>query len=287
MKKYLILLILVFTMILTSCNEKTNNDTKKLKIMTTLFPQYDFTRQIVKDLADVELLLTPGMESHSYDLTPTDVIKILKSDLFIYTGENMETWVQTVIDSLDNSKVVILDVSKNIELFEINHLEDHDHENDFVHHEHEVDPHIWTSPKNAKIMVENILESIVKIDPDNKEYYEKNAADYLKELDTLDKKIEKIVSTGKRNKLYFGSRFAFYYFVRDYKLEHVSAYDSCADEAEPSLKVVTDMINEIKKENIPVIYYQELTGKGISSTISSETNAKQLLFHSAHNVSKK
>lgn len=281
MRKYLSYIFLTFIIILTGCSNKNINNTNKIKIIATLFPQYDFARQIVKDKGNVELLITPGKESHSYDLTPSDIIKISKSDLFIYTGKNMENWIQTVIDSLDDGTVKILDVSKNISLYEILHDEDNDE------HTHNIEPHIWTSPKNAKIMVQNILEAIIEIDPDNKEFYENNAQNYLNELEKLDKNIKEVVLNAKRNKIYFASRFAFYYFVRDYNLEYVSIFDSCADEAEPSIKDITNLINDIKHNNIPVIYYQELTDTNVAQTIAKETNVRTLQLHSAHNVTKK
>lgn len=285
MKKIFFLFTIVSVILITGCSTYNNfkKEDGKIKILTTLFPQYDFARQIAGDKADVALLLTPGMESHSFDLAPSDIIKISNSDLFIYTGKYMENWVDTVIDSLDDNSVTILDVSKGITLKE-NHEEEHDEEEE---HEDGLDPHIWTSPKNAKIMVKNILAELVKIDPDNSYYYNENAEKYLSELDLLDDQFEEIVSSSKRKKMVFATRFAFFYFASDYNLDYVSAYDSCSHESEPSLKTITEIIEEIKNDNVPVIYYQELSSTAVADSISSESGATPLLFHSAHNVTKK
>lgn len=241
----------------------------KIKIVATLFPQYDFARQITGDKAEVTLLLPPGMESHSYEPTPSDVIEINDSDLFIYTGKYMEAWSQKIIDSMkDNgSHSFVLDASQGIDL-----VKD--------------DPHIWTDPLAAKQMVANILDALCSVDPSNAGYYKENAANYSKELDDLDAEFKSIVSSGKRNEVIFGSRFALYYFVKRYGLEYEAAFDSCSEETEPSAKTIVSLIEKIKKDKIPVIYYAEIEDPKVARSISAETGAKMLLFHSCHNVTK-
>lgn len=247
--------------------------------MLQYFHGYDFARQIAKDKAHVTMLLPPGTETHSYEPTPQDIIAINKTDLFIYTGEHMETWAYNIINSVDE-EVNILDVSKNIQLG----VTEHD-END-KEHIHEYDPHIWTSPINAIQMCNNILEKLCEVDGENAEYYRKNAREYINKLRGLDSSIRQIVADSKRNKIVSGSRFPFYYFVKEYGLEYVAAYDSCNTESQPSAKVVSDIINVVKDEKIPVVYYEELSEPVIARTISNETSAKMLLLHSAHTVSK-
>ncbi|HML36350.1 MAG TPA: metal ABC transporter substrate-binding protein [Bacillota bacterium] len=241
----------------------------KLKIVATLFPQYDFARQIAGDKAEVTLLLPPGMESHSYEPTPSDIIEINGSDLFIYTGKHMEAWAQKIIDSMkDNgSHSFVLDASQGIELVN-------------------GDPHIWTDPLAAKQMAANILDALCSADPSNAGYYKENAADYSKKLDDLDAKFKSIVSSGKRNEIIFGSRFALYYFVTRYGLEYESAFDSCSEETEPSAKAVVGLIQKVKSDKIPVVYYAEIEDPKVARSISAETGAKLLLFHSCHNVTK-
>lgn len=291
----LMLTLMSFVFILVGCGTEstTNESSDTLQIVTTLFPQYDFARQIAGDKAEVTLLLPPGMESHSYEPTPSDIIKINKSDLFIYTGESMEAWAHKIIESVDSEDVKVLDVSTGVPLIEtgLDEEEEHDHEgHDHSHeeeqdhegHNHTYDPHIWTSPKNAKIMVNNILEALCEVDPENADYYQANAKDYQAQLDELDQDLKEVVANEKRNTIYHSGRFAMQYLMKDYGINYVSA----PFEAEPSAALVAQMITEIKANHIPAIYYEELVDPKIGQMISEETGAQLLLLHSTHNVSK-
>ncbi|MBS5344374.1 MAG: zinc ABC transporter substrate-binding protein [Clostridium sp.] len=302
MKKFLALfaVVVVTVGILAGCSSANSNnstntehDPNKITIVATLFPQYDFARQIAGDKANIELILPPGVESHTFDPSPSDIITIHNADVFLYTGSNMETWADNIIESLPES-VHVLNVSKDIPLLKSpsgghNHAEDdHTHTSEELHADelNQYDPHIWTSPVNAKIMVQNILQILCEADPDNAEYYTKNANDYLSQLDQLDQEIRTVVANGSRKEVVFGSRFALFYFTHEYGLEYKSAFDSCSTEAEPSAKTVSELITEVKEKQIPVIYYEELTDPKISRSISEETGAEMLLFHSCHNLSK-
>lgn len=304
MKKFkgLVFALMSFVVLLVGCDtdSKTGSVSDKLQIVTTLFPQYDFARVIGGDKVDVTLLLPAGMESHSYEPTPADIIKINKADLFIYTGESMEQWAHSIIESVDSNEVYVLDVSKNVPLLAPNSTveDNHDHEDENHDHDAEVeaghdhsegdghnhtyDPHIWTSPKNAMIMVNNILEALCEVDPENADYYKDNANAYLAELEELDHELKDVVANAKRDTIYHGGRFAMQYLTNQYGIHYVSA----PFEAEPSAALVAQMIKEIKEQNIPVIYYEELVDPKISQMISDETGAKMLLLHSCHNVSK-
>ena len=304
MKKFLALfaVAIVAVGILAGCSSSntssdnstsTENDPNKITIVATLFPQYDFARQIAGDKANIELILPPGVESHTFDPSPSDIITIHNSDVFLYTGSNMETWANNIIESLPDS-VHVLNVSQGITLLKSpsgghNHAEDdHDHTSEELNADelNQYDPHVWTSPVNAKIMVQNILQTLCEVDPDNADYYTENENDYLSQLDQLDQEIRTVVANGNRKEIVFGSRFALFYFTHEYGLEYKSAFDSCSTEAEPSAKTVSELINEVKEKQIPVIYYEELTDPKISRSISEETGAEMLLFHSCHNLSK-
>lgn len=300
-RKFLCMTV-IFTMLMGMAACTTSSKTGgKLSIVTTLFPQYDFAKQIAGDKAEVTLLLSPGIEAHSYDPTPSDIVKINESDLFIYTGEYMETWAAQIIKSLEKD-VTILDVSEGIELTrsedehgEINHDEtehtEDEHNEEQVEerhsdHNHVFDPHIWTSPVIAKQMVENILKEIIAIDSENEDYYRENANNYLAELEELDTSFRQVVENADIQTLYFADKFAMYYFTSEYGLSYVSAYDSCSSETEPSAKLVAKMIDEVKEDNAPAVFYAELSNHKAADTISKETGTKELLLHSCHNVSK-
>ena len=290
LKKLIYMMSIMMSLILVGCSGESKttstSDTDQLQIVTTLFPQYDFARQIAGDKAEVTLLLPPGMESHSYEPTPADIIKINKADLFIYTGESMETWAHKIVESIDSQDVYVLDVSQGVTLLGtgVEEEDDHDHEAHTANdgHNHTYDPHIWTSPKNAKVMANNILEALCEIDPENADYYETNAEAYQLQLDKLDQELQDVVANAKRTTIYHSGRFALQYLMKDYGIDYVSA----PFEAEPSAALVAQMISEIKANNIPAIYYEELIDPKIGQMISEETGAQLLLLHSTHNVSK-
>lgn len=262
-----------------------NGDTDKVKVIATIYPQYDFAKQIGGDKVEVSLLLTPGTETHTYEPTPQDIMKVNNSNLFIYTGDNMEPWAEKIAKSLD-SDTTILDVSCNIELKKSDHEEEEEEEEEeHHHHEHEFDPHIWLNPQNAIIMVKNIENELCTIDPDNEEYYRKNAEDYITKIAELDDDIEYTVSTAKRKKVAFGGAFAYMYFIDRYDLEYVTAYDSCGEDTEPSVSNVKKVIDYMNKNELPVVFYQEQSSGKIADSIASETGAKKLVFHTLHNVS--
>lgn len=279
LKKITCIVIIINLIFSVSACSVSSNDNVKLNVVTTLFPQYDFAKQIVGDKGNVELLLSPGIEAHSYDPTPADIIKINESDLFIYTGENMEVWAADIIESLEN-EVNVLNVSEGIELIESE--DEHNHDG----HNHIYDPHIWTSPVIAKQMLNNILEEIIKEDPENEAYYRENANKYLKELDELDSQFRTLSDEADIKTIYFADKFAMYYFVEEYGFSYASAYDSCSAETEPSAKLVAKMVDEVKKNQVKAIYYAELSNHKAADTISKETKADKLLLHSCHNVSK-
>lgn len=280
MKKFIALLALFFMIILLDgCF--LSPPSNRFQIVTTIFPQYDFTRQVVGDLADIKMLLLPGQDTHSYDPSTQDIISIKKADLFIYSGEHMEIWAKTIIESLPKT-VQVLDVSKGIELSEINHDDDDGHEG----HEHHFDPHIWTSPLNAKKIVENIRDKMVEIDFENKDIYLNNASNYLNELELLDQEFLAVVNNKVRDTLYFAAPFAFFYFVERYDLKYKAVYSTCSTETDPSIDDIILFIKEINENQIPVIYIKELLTNTVASKIAKDTNTDMVLLHSAHNVSK-
>lgn len=297
----------IVSLLLIGCSKAETTDSKvagdntsKIKVVTTLFPQYDFANQVGKDAVEVKMLLKPGVESHTYEPAPSDIIEINKADVFLYTGDEMEPWVSKILDSLD-SDVMIVDLSKNITLDKV---EDHDHEHedeegdeDHLHedeseeaeheedHVHSYDPHIWTNPLNAKIMVEDIKAALSEVDKADKMTYENNAKEYLASLDQLDQDIREVVKQAKRDEVVFGGRFAFHYFFEEYGLDYVSAYDSCSSETEPSAKVIATIIDKVKEDQIPIIFYEEFANPKVAESIANATGAKTLLLHSCHNVS--
>ena len=312
--KKLLVVWLTATMALSICScgvgKYAELDENKLLIVTTLFPQYDFAKQIAGDKAEVVLLLSPGVESHDFEPTPSDIILINKADLFIYTGDEMEPWVVTILDSIDNQELNVLDVSEGIELIceeenhEHNHVHDetevtdedeHSHGENIVFsesdnsehdHTHTADPHIWTSPVNAMKMIENIEEALVELDQANKIFYQENAHAYIHELEEVDSEIREIVEHADTHTIYFGGRFAMSYFACEYGLNYAAAFDSCQAESEPSARLIVKIIEKMREDGAKYVFYEEMTDPKATRIIAEEIGGEILLLHSCHNVSK-
>ncbi|MDD6308716.1 MAG: metal ABC transporter substrate-binding protein [Clostridia bacterium] len=275
MKKLSILLIAV--LLFSGCEKAPHKNDASIQIVASLFPQYDFAREICKDKASVSILLPAGTDSHSYEPTPADIVSISKADLFLYTGAEMEPWADRLTQNVGGK---IINVADGCAL-----LTDADKDHAHASHVSHDDPHVWTDPQNAIIMVQNICEAVCEIDPANKDFYIQNTKTYIDKLSALDKAFESCVATGKRKTVFFGGHFAVRYFIERYGLNYHAAYDSCAGDAEPSTAVLMEMITEMKAEGAPVIYYEELSTPRTAQLIANETGAKMLLFHSCHNIS--
>ena len=280
--------ILIATLLLNGCSvsqKKQKNTSDKLTVVTTLFPYYDFLKQIGGEHIELTLLLPAGKDAHAFEPTPSDYITVQNADVFVYNGGTLEAWVPKVLNSIEADSLTSIAMMDNIKLLEEETPEgvfdDHDHDE----HDHEYDEHIWTSVKNSKQIVTTLTEELVKADPKNKESYESNAAAYTKQLEALDEAFLETISHANKNMMVFGDKFPLAYFAKDYGLEYRAAFSGCSTHTDPSVKTVTYLINLIKKNEIPVVYYLELSSHSIADTLCEATGAKPLLFHSCHNVS--
>ena len=285
---------MIFLLCFTGCkNEKSAPESERLSIVATMFPQYDFCREICAGTADITLLLPPGVESHSYDPTPADILKIVNCDVFIYTGPEMETWAQSILAGV-GSDVTVIDLSQCVELIadchdddcEDEHDEDHDHEHEHHGHHHTYDPHIWTSPKNAESMTRRITETLCVLSPENSNLYLENCESYCGKLDGLDSEFMNISENAVSRTIVFGGKFSFGYFTEQYGFDWTAAYDSCSHESEPSVGKVAELIDYVRENNVSAVYYEELTNPTVARTIAREGGAEIRLLHSCHNVSK-
>jgi zinc transport system substrate-binding protein len=264
---------------------------KKISIVTTIFPAYDFTRAIVGDKAELTMLLPPAAESHSFEPTPQDIIKIQNCDVFIYVGGESDEWVRGVLDSLDTSTMKIVTLMDCVEVVEeevVEGMEEEPEEPASSDEEKaaEYDEHVWTSPKNAKLIVQKISDALCEVDSANASIYRQNTAAYEIQLDDLDAKFQAVVDDAKRKTIVFGDRFPFRYFADAYGLSYYAAFPGCSTETEPSAATVKFLIDKINAEKIPVIFHIELSNEKMANIISEETGAKVLQLHAAHNISK-
>lgn len=277
--------------------EKVQKPEGKISIVTTIFPYYDFVRQLAGDKADVRLLLSPGSDPHSYEPTPSDIVAIENCDLFIYNGGESDEWVDGVLSSIENKNVKVM---KMMEYVTLRHEQSMDHNHEHAEHEdmddndeghdheegEEYDEHIWTSIRNAERMSASIADELISLDSKNSDYYNEKKADYISSLDSLDKKFTEVANNKKRDTLVFGDRFPFLYFVSDYDLGYECAFPGCSHETEPSTAVVSHLIDFTRENNIPVVFYLELSSGKIAQIISEDSSAKTMQFSSCHNVTK-
>lgn len=285
--KIIIVVIMVFSIVLlTGCNK--NDKSNELTIISTSFPGYDFARAVVKDskMSNVKMLLKPGAEMHDFEPTPQDIKNIKNSDIFIYVGGDSDEWIEDVLDDIDADKTKIIKLMDLVDIVEEDVIEGmEEHEEDEENEEVEYDEHVWTSPINAITITNKLKDEIVKIDNDNKELYEKNASDYVNELTNIDNEIKDIVKNGKRKEIIFGDRFPLRYFVDRYGLSYYAAFPGCSEQTEASAKTISFLINKVKEDKIPVVFYIELSSGKIADAIAKETGAKVLEFKTAHNIS--
>ncbi|MCR5275977.1 MAG: metal ABC transporter substrate-binding protein [Clostridiales bacterium] len=304
MKKHLsILAVLVASaMCLPACSKSKKNSDKKLKIVTTIFPEYDWVMNVLgdeKENADVTLLLDNGVDLHSYQPTADDILKISECDLFIYVGGESDEWVEDVLDQATNKDMAVInlldslgDQVKEEEMVEgmqgeehdhdhgdedhdhDEHDEDHDHEHEHDEEEPEYDEHVWLSLKSASSLVETIGNKLAQVDKDHADTFKKNAEDYKKKLLDLDKKYQEAVGAASVKTLLFGDRFPFRYLVDDYGLSYYAAFVGCSAESEASFETIAFLSKKVDELNLKAVMTIEGPNHKIAETIKENTSSK-------------
>ncbi len=279
MKKIIsIFLLFVVTFAFCSCGE-VERSTGKISVVTTIFPYYDFARSVSKGTCDVDMLLKPGSDVHSFEPTPSDILKIRNADLFIYNGGESDEWVDSILESLgDTDKPVVMKMTDYVKpLTEM----DADH-----HAEDEEDEHIWTSLDNAKTLVSKISDEVSKLDSKNKSIYHRNGLDYIEKISKVQSEIENTVNSSESKKIVVGDRFPLLYFATEFSLDWECAFPGCSTETEPSLDRLSKLTDTIEKDKIKTILKLEMSENKVADTLADETNTKVRTFYSAESVSK-
>ncbi len=280
----------------TSCREKDKPPAaeRKLQVICTNFPLYEFARAIAGDKGEVSILLPPGMEVHSFEPKPDDLIRISKAGLFIYTNKAMEPWAADILKGFDKSRLIVLDASSGTRL---RPAADHDEDEAVqekssptrpaARHDHSsgIDPHIWLDFDNAKQMTANILAGLLRLDPANEAYYRRNAEDYQRRLDRLDQEFRQGLATCDSKVLLHGGHYTFGYLAARYGLTYIAATGITAD-AEPTPARMAALTKKIRQHKIKTIYTEELVSPRMAETLAAETGTRVALLHGAHNVSK-
>jgi zinc transport system substrate-binding protein len=258
----------------------------KINVVATIFPPYDFVREIAGDRVNLTMLLPPGAESHSFEPTPRDIITVQNCDVFIYVGGESDAWVERILESMDTNRMEIITLMDCVEVVEEIVVEGMQEEEEEAEGP-EYDEHVWTSPKNAKLIVQKIAGVLEQRDAPNATAYEDNAGSYLAKLTVLDAAFQNMVEGAKRKTFVFGDRFPFRYFADAYGLDYFAAFPGCSTETECSAATVAFLVDKVKAEKIPVVFHIELSNEKIADILCEETGAKKLLLHAVHNISKR
>ncbi len=285
-------LILVLALLaLSACAPKDAAETKSgISIVSTVFPSYDFARQITAGTdANITLLLQPGEEVHSFDPTSQDIIRIQNADLFLYVGGENDTWVNGVLTGLDKS-VNTFRMMDYVTLYEEELVAGMQAEEEDAtatgENAQEWDEHVWTAPVNAIAIVKAMTAELISIDPANAKTYQANSDAYVAQLEALDQSFWDVVNASTRKTVVFADRFPVRYFVEEFGLSYYAAFPGCSAETEASAATIASLIDHVKSENIPVVFYIEMSNQQMADTVAEATGAKTMLFHTCHNVTK-
>ena len=284
---------------LCGCAPQQEESGGRLSVVCSLFPYYDFVRQIGGQWVEPRLLVAAGREAHSFEPTPADVIRVSRADVFVYNGGEGEQWVDQILASAgeDIGTVVrMMDYADTLEEEPVgsdDHDHDLDHDHDHSHEEHdhgdsdaiEYDEHIWTSPVEAMKLCRAICDALCAADPAHAGDYRQNLADYLARLSELDEAFRQVCREKKRDVLVFGDRFPLLYFCREYGLNYRAAFHGCSSDTEPSLYTLKSLIDKVRQEDIPVVYALELSSQKVAGAIAETTGARVVTFYSCQTIS--
>lgn len=281
MKKYILAIICTMLLAITfvGCENTESKETansEKISVVTTIFPEYDWVREIVGENENVELtmLLDNGVDLHSFQPTTEDIAKVASCDMFIYVGGESDGWVEDALAEATNKDMVVInlldtlgDSVKEEELVEGMEGEEEAEEEEGP----EYDEHVWLSLKNAEILCQKIEEELEKIDADHAEQYQENTNAYVEKLKTLDQEYEEAVAAGSQKTVLFGDRFPFRYLVDDYGLDYYAAFVGCSAESEASFETITFLANKVDELGLTSILQIESSDGKIAEAIKENT----------------
>ena len=279
-------------LLLTACGpELPPEDSDRLHIVAAVFPAYDFARAAAGELADVTLLLPPGAESHSYEPTPADILRVQRCDLFLYLGGESDAWVDAILSAIEPEGEVLRMVDC-VDLLEEetaegmqgghDHGEDHDHLGEVL----SMDEHVWTAPRNAAAVTRIIGERLAALDPVHAGEYIGGAGDYARELEELDRDFAAFFAGLPDRTIVFGDRFPLLYFARAYDLDYYAAFPGCGTQTEPSAATVAFLTEKVREEGLSTVWYIEFSNHLVADGIAEAAGVGTARFHTCHNVSR-
>ena len=284
----IVLCLMMIVCIAAGCGKAGSGDTprsEKISIVTTIFPEYDWVRQILGEKAadaDMTMLLDNGVDLHSYQPSASDILKIGNCDLFIYVGGESDEWVEDTLATAENENMVVVnlleelgDAVKDEEIVEGMEAE-HEKEESDEHEEEgsEKDEHVWLSLRNAAALCKVIAEKLGEVDGANKDVYTANANAYIEKLRALDGQYKEAVAAAKTKTLLFGDRFPFRYLADEYGLDYYAAFSGCSAESEASFETIAFLAGKVDELGLSTILQIESADGEIAGTIKETTKAK-------------
>lgn len=300
MKKYIAILIITILAVLSlsACGQKNSDTAKKstnteinttedkkddkVKVVTTIFPEYDWVKEIAgeeSDNIDLTMLLDNGVDLHSYQPTAEDIMKISDCDLFIYVGGESDAWVDDALKEAVNKNMKVINLLEVLgstvkEEEVVEGMEAEEEEESEEEEEPEYDEHVWLSLKNAEVLCKTIAENLCEIDKEHEKIYSTNEKSYEEKLDALDQKYQETVDSANQKTLLFGDRFPFRYLVDDYDLSYYAAFVGCSAETEASFETISFLAKKVDELGLKSILTIEKSDQKIAKTIIENTTDK-------------
>lgn len=288
---YVVLVLVLCVGMLVGCGNKkestkentnTKNEKEKYSVVCTIFPEYDWVKEVLGDQAedfDLTLLMDNGTDLHSFQPTAEDIAKISDCDVFIYVGGESDAWVEDALKEAKNKDMQVIDLLDTLgnEIKEeevVEGMESEEEESEEGEEEIEYDEHVWLSVKKAKTLVGVIKDAICKVDADNAKTYESNATAYIEKLSDLDTQFEDTIKNATKKTVLFGDRFPFRYMVDDYGLDYYAAFVGCSAETEASFETITFLANKVDELGLSKVLVLENSDQKIAETIIQNTKEK-------------
>lgn len=271
MKKLLsILIICALCLSLTACGGAVERvDDGKITIVATIFPEYDWLRNLTagSDKIELKLLIDQGVDLHSYQPSVNDIVAISTCDVFIYTGGASDVWVEDAVETAMNEDMLVIDLMEILEQSRELCHDDHDHDHEEADHDHTADEHIWLSLVNADHICRGLMEILQELDGENSELYAANYAVYGAKLQDLDRRYYTAVSNAKHADILFADRFPFAYMMADYGLHYHAAYEGCSAETEVSFETFARLAAVLTQLDLPGVVVMDDSDHRIADTV--------------------
>lgn len=300
-KKSLTALVCIFALLLalplSGCADKT--DDGKINVVCTLFPQYDWMRNIIgeSDSVELSLIIANGSDPHSYQPTAADVLKISECDMIVYLGNESDLWVSEALERANRPDIVKVALCE-LEGMTLHNISSHSHEHAEDQHEHHdhahgtLDEHIWLSLGNAEVATEQLAVELSALDTDNAELYKENAKKYVERLGELDSRYKRAVeeSDAERRFMLFADRFPFVYLLSDYGIDYQAAFEGCTTDVDADFDTVLTLIKEAERHGVKYVGVTESSDKALARTVvksAKHTEMEILTMNSMQAMSKK